>query len=53
MLSLHNKPGLRVENGIVVDENLQTSVADIYAAGDVANFFHFGLGKLASRGARG
>jgi len=30
--------GLRVENGIVVDASLQTSAADIFAAGDVAAF---------------
>jgi 3-phenylpropionate/trans-cinnamate dioxygenase ferredoxin reductase component len=31
--------GLAVEDGIVVDEFLRTSNPDIYAAGDVANFF--------------
>lgn len=31
--------GLAVDNGIVVDENLRTSHPDIYAAGDVANFY--------------
>jgi 3-phenylpropionate/trans-cinnamate dioxygenase ferredoxin reductase subunit len=30
--------GLRVDNGILVDENLRTSVPDIYAIGDVASF---------------
>ncbi len=30
--------GLRVENGIVVDDALRTSAQDIYAAGDVARF---------------
>ena len=30
--------GLKVENGIVVDDHLQTSDPDIYAAGDVALF---------------
>lgn len=30
---------LKVDNGIVVDEYLQTSAPDIYAAGDVANFY--------------
>lgn len=29
---------LKVDNGIVVDSSLQTSHADVYAAGDVANF---------------
>jgi NADPH-dependent 2,4-dienoyl-CoA reductase/sulfur reductase-like enzyme len=37
--------GLKVENGIQVDEWLRTSHADVYAAGDVANFFSFVLGK--------
>jgi 3-phenylpropionate/trans-cinnamate dioxygenase ferredoxin reductase component len=32
--------GLSVDNGIVVDEHLQSSVPNIYAAGDVANFHH-------------
>lgn len=31
---------LRVENGIVVDQYLQTSNPDIYSAGDVANFYN-------------
>jgi len=30
--------GILVEDGIIVDETLRTGVADIYAAGDVANF---------------
>lgn len=30
--------GLAVDNGIVANSNLQTSIASIYAAGDVANF---------------
>jgi len=33
-------PGMRVDNGIVVDEHLETDVAGIYAAGDVANAWH-------------
>jgi len=37
--------GLKVENGIVVDEFLRTSHPDIYAAGDVARFFNPALGK--------
>ena len=37
--------GLRVDNGIVVDEHLRSSDADIYAVGDVANAFHPLLGR--------
>jgi NADPH-dependent 2,4-dienoyl-CoA reductase/sulfur reductase-like enzyme len=44
-LELAQQAGLRVENGIIVDDHCLTSAADIYAAGDVANFFHSSLGK--------
>ncbi len=44
-LELAQQIGLQVENGIVVDEHLLTSARDVYAAGDVANFFHSALGK--------
>lgn len=37
-VELAEKAGLEVKNGIVVDASLRTSQADIYAAGDVANF---------------
>jgi len=36
--------GLRVENGILVDEQLRTSHPDIFAAGDVATFWSPALG---------
>jgi 3-phenylpropionate/trans-cinnamate dioxygenase ferredoxin reductase component len=36
---------LKIDNGIVVNEFLQTSHPDIYAAGDVANFYNPALGK--------
>jgi len=36
---LGEQAGLAVDNGIVVDELLRTSNPDIYAAGDVANFY--------------
>lgn len=39
-VELAEQAGARVDNGIVVDELLRTSVSDIYAAGDVANFFN-------------
>lgn len=31
---------LKIDNGIITDEFSQTSIADVYAAGDVSNFFH-------------
>ena len=37
-LTLAEKAGLRVDKGIVVDRNLKTSAAGIYAAGDNARF---------------
>jgi len=42
---LAEQAGLKVENGIVVDELLRTSDPDIYAAGDVANFYSAVLDK--------
>lgn len=43
--ALASAAGLRVENGVVVDEFLRTSDPSIYAAGDVANFNSPALGK--------
>ncbi|HEX6380473.1 MAG TPA: FAD-dependent oxidoreductase, partial [Acidimicrobiia bacterium] len=37
--------GIRVGNGIEVDEHLETSVSGIFAAGDVAAAWHPGLGE--------
>ena len=37
---LAERAGIAVENGILVDEHLQTSVPGIFAAGDVANSHH-------------
>ena len=44
-VALAQEAGLNVENGIVVNESLQTSAPDVFAAGDAANFFHIALGK--------
>lgn len=44
-VELARQAGLTVENGIVVDEYLQTSHPDIYAAGDVANYIDPLFGK--------
>jgi 3-phenylpropionate/trans-cinnamate dioxygenase ferredoxin reductase subunit len=39
-VALADDAGLITENGIVVDQAMQTSDPDIFAAGDVANAFH-------------
>lgn len=39
-VELAQSASLKVENGIVVDEFLRTSDPNVYAAGDVANFFN-------------
>src|SRR5215216_2924914 len=44
-LELAKEAGLKIDDGIIVNEQLETSVPDIYAAGDAANFFHSALGK--------
>lgn len=44
-VKLAEQSGLRVTNGIDVDQFLQSSETDIYAAGDVANFYNPLLGK--------
>jgi 3-phenylpropionate/trans-cinnamate dioxygenase ferredoxin reductase subunit len=42
---LAERAGLKVDNGILVDEFLRTSDPNIYAAGDVANFYNSALDK--------
>ncbi|HYT38299.1 MAG TPA: FAD-dependent oxidoreductase, partial [Acidimicrobiia bacterium] len=44
-LELAEAARLAVDNGIVVDDRLRTSVPGIYAAGDVANAFHPVFGR--------
>lgn len=38
-VELARAAGLKVDNGVLVDESLRTCHPDIYAAGDVANFY--------------
>jgi 3-phenylpropionate/trans-cinnamate dioxygenase ferredoxin reductase subunit len=38
--------GAAVDNGVLVDERCQTSLPDVYAAGDVANHLHPIFGRL-------
>ena len=44
-INLAAEAGLKVDNGVVVDELLRTSDPDIYSAGDVANFYNVLLEK--------
>lgn len=44
-LDLAKTAGINVNIGVVVDEYLRTSQPDIYAAGDVAEFYNPALGK--------
>ena len=37
---LFNKTDLNIENGILTNEFCETSIKDIYAVGDVSNFYH-------------
>ncbi len=44
-VELAQRAGMRVDNGIWVDETLRTSYPDIFAAGDVAAIYSPALGK--------
>jgi 3-phenylpropionate/trans-cinnamate dioxygenase ferredoxin reductase subunit len=44
-IDLAESAGLQVNNGIVVDEFLRTSHPDVFAAGDVAEFYYSSFGK--------
>ncbi|HEX8977305.1 MAG TPA: FAD-dependent oxidoreductase [Solirubrobacteraceae bacterium] len=37
---LADAAGAKIDNGIVVDQRLQTTIPDVFAAGDVANAWH-------------
>jgi 3-phenylpropionate/trans-cinnamate dioxygenase ferredoxin reductase subunit len=39
-IDLFNHTDLKIENGILTDKFCQTSIKDVYAAGDVSNFYH-------------
>ena len=43
--SLARTSGLKVDDGIVVDEHLRSSDPDVFAAGDIANAYHARLGR--------
>ncbi len=45
--------GIEEENGIVVDEYMQTNVEDVYAAGDLTQFHDVLLGERAQNGSWG
>ncbi|MEF8806545.1 NAD(P)/FAD-dependent oxidoreductase [Natronomonas sp.] len=49
---LHDS-GLELDDGIVVDEYMQTNVEDVYAAGDITQFHDVVLGERAQNGAWG
>lgn len=42
-VTLAKKAALKVENGVLVDPSLRTDDDNIYAAGDVANFYDYAL----------
>ena len=44
-VELAQQAGLKVDNGVVINEHLQSSHPDIYAAGDVANYLDPVFGK--------
>ncbi|ELY52961.1 NAD(P)/FAD-dependent oxidoreductase [Natronolimnohabitans innermongolicus] len=45
--------GLEEDNGLVVDEYMQTNVDDVYAAGDITRFYDVLLGEQAQNGSWG
>jgi 3-phenylpropionate/trans-cinnamate dioxygenase ferredoxin reductase subunit len=49
---LRNTP-LELDDGVVVDEHMRTGVEDVYAAGDITQFYDVVLGARAQNGAWG
>jgi NAD(P)H-nitrite reductase large subunit len=45
--------GVECDDGVVVDEHMQTNVEDVYAAGDITQFHDVILGERAQNGAWG
>lgn len=45
-VELAESAGIKVDDGILVDDHLRVNVPDVYAAGDVARFPHRALGKM-------
>jgi 3-phenylpropionate/trans-cinnamate dioxygenase ferredoxin reductase subunit len=45
-VELARESGVHIDSGIIVDERCRTNVADVYAAGDVANHLHPIFGRL-------
>lgn len=45
--------GLETDNGIVVDEYMQTNLEDIYAAGDITRYYDVLVGEHAQNGSWG
>jgi NADPH-dependent 2,4-dienoyl-CoA reductase/sulfur reductase-like enzyme/nitrite reductase/ring-hydroxylating ferredoxin subunit len=46
VVDLANDAGIKVDNGVVVDAQLQTSAPDIYAAGDIASWPDPRVGRI-------
>ncbi len=46
IVDLAGESGIPIDNGIIVDERCRTNVANVYAAGDVANHMHPIFGRL-------